>query len=202
MTDFQIAENLSETKILKLKENHKILHTSFIIDSIAAGKQQNWRSYRHWNDTYRKRSTKGDDNDNIQGIIGYLSRPSNEPGMLHTVYKIHLFPELNVNNIYVEKSYNNPERDVMMPSLVAYLKGKSLPESWSVFNNPNKSIYEFYRNSRLHWLSTWRMELADWARSIEHDTDHCILDVSNKAKAIFHIDIGLACTVLSMIYQK
>ena len=51
-----------------------------------------------------------------------------------------------------------------MPSLVDFMNGRPLPESWNVFNSPDKTIFEFYRNSRLHWLSTWRTELADWVR--------------------------------------
>ena len=58
----------------------------------------------------------------------------------------------------------NSDRDKLMPSLVDFMNGRPLPESWNVFNSPDKTIYEFYRNSRLHWLSTWRTELADWVR--------------------------------------
>ena len=56
----------------------------------------------------------------------------------------------------------NPQRDQPDVSLIKFLKGQKLPDSWSVFNHPKKSIFEFYKNSRLHWLSTWRVELNDW----------------------------------------
>ena len=69
-----------------------------------------------------------------------------------------------------KSTYNLPpngDRDKLMPSLVDFMNGRPLPESWNVFNSPDKTIYEFYRNSRLHWLSTWRTELADWVRKRE-----------------------------------
>ena len=61
---------------------------------------------------------------------------------------------------------DRPGKDELDADLKKYLKDSKLPESWAIFNNPKKSIGEFYVNSRLHWLSTWRMELADMVCSL------------------------------------
>ena len=47
----------------------------------------------------------------------------------------------------------NEKRNEHCISLIKFMKGQPLPHSWQVFNHPRKSIYEYYANSRLHWLS-------------------------------------------------
>ena len=65
-TNFEIAEILPRAKRRKLLEHHRIVHTSFIIDSITQKKLANWREYRHFEDTYLSRKKK---------IRHYLTRP-------------------------------------------------------------------------------------------------------------------------------
>ena len=99
-------------------------------------------------------------------IKGYLSRPSDlddDPTML------------------LEEKAGRHDID---PELLRFLAGSSLPESWKVFNRPEKTISEFYKNSRLHWLSTWRMELADLVAGFKREQ---AIRITNGA--IMHIDI-------------
>lgn len=140
-------------------EHHTIVHTSFIIDSITQKKLANWRDYRHFEDAYLSKKKK---------IRHYLTRPS--------------YMDTLAENLVLSE---NPKRDQPDVSLIKFLKGQKLPDSWSVFNHPKKSIFEFYKNSRLHWLSTWRVELNDWvgerARTVDRD--------KAADRWIMHIDI-------------
>ena len=109
-----------------------------LFDSIREEKQLDWRKYRLWNnsDKSAQLNTAGNFDDQIKN---YLSKPDEFESDSFTL-KPHA------------------ERDTLDDGLVQFLKGGKLPESWSVFNTPQKTIGEFYRNSRLHWLSTWRQE--------------------------------------------
>ena len=134
-----------------------------------------WRDYRHWNKHF------GAETINTCSIIGSLSRPD-------ACKSTYTLPP-------------NDDRDKLMPSLVDFMNGRPLPESWNVFNSPDKTIFEFYRNSRLHWLSTWRTELADWVR--KSSKNQKIAENSRKPtdkQFVIHIDID--CFFVAVALRK
>ena len=139
-----MVQNLPRAKRERLLAHHQVVKPAFITDSVAAGYLLDWRKYSHFDGLTGKGTTEGTretfGHDDL--IRGYLSRPADLENFDFSV------PD-------------RPGKDVLDVDLKKYLKDSKLPESWAIFNNPKKSIGEFYVNSRLHWLSTWRMELAD-----------------------------------------
>ena len=139
-----MVQNLPRAKRERLLSHHQIVKPSFIVDCVAAGHLLDWHKYSHFDGLAGKgqigEKTEIFSHDEL--IKGYLSRPSDLENFDFSVA-------------------DKPGKDIMDDDLKLYLRDSRLPESWAIFNNPKKSIGEFYVNSRLHWLSTWRMELAD-----------------------------------------
>lgn len=133
------------------------------MDSAREGKLLDWRRYRLWDGGGAKTTGRLTSHDHL--IKGYLSKPD----------------EFETDSFTLQPRKG---RDQLDPTLVTFLKGGKLPDSWSVFNSPQKTIGEFYRQSRLHWLSTWRQELADMVRALPRQP----VGYSSR-QCLMHIDI-------------
>ena len=71
--------------------------------------------------------------------------------------------------------------------LKEFLKERKLPKSWEDYTHPRKSIGEYYKKSRLHWLSTWKAELHHLVAEL---TRPPLMEGEKMGQFIAHIDIG------------
>ncbi|CBY23907.1 unnamed protein product [Oikopleura dioica] len=177
-TDFEIVENLPRAKILRLLSHHQTVKPAFVTDSLKAGKLLDWKNYRLWQDNSGNLFVTKELILDAQ-FIGKLSCPD-------TVDE----------SLYSPSEESEDDRLALSEELTLFLKGRKLPKSWDDNISPRKSIGEYYKKSRLHWLSTWRAELAHLVAEMPRTMPAAEVQMG---QFIAHIDIGKAYNKIAKV---
>ena len=176
-TDFELVETLPRGKMLRLLHHHQIVKPKFITDCLKAGKLVDWKKYRLWKDQSGNLFTTKEEKMNAR-FIGKLSSPN--------------FVD---EKIYERSGYSEEQRMALSEELQDFLKERKLPKSWEDYTHPRKSIGEYYKKSRLHWLSTWKAELHHLVAEL---TRPPLMEGEKMGQFIAHIDIGTGDKLFSL----